>query len=91
VVETTTAAQACVELLRRENLGVATFMTLVFILLLLAERRARLLRLIVCGKRYQFFHVLCDQIFLADKIKIKANTYIRFPMQRSSGSSHYIS
>ncbi|RHN47846.1 hypothetical protein MtrunA17_Chr7g0257401 [Medicago truncatula] len=28
VVETTTAAQACVELLRRENLGVATFMIL---------------------------------------------------------------
>jgi nitrate reductase NapE component len=32
VVETTNAAQACVELLRRENLGVATFMILVFIL-----------------------------------------------------------
>lgn len=30
VVETTNAAQACVELLRRENLGVATFMILVF-------------------------------------------------------------
>ena len=29
VVETTGAAQACVELLRRENLGVATFMILV--------------------------------------------------------------
>ena len=29
VVETTSAAQACVELLRRENLGVATFMILV--------------------------------------------------------------
>lgn len=29
VVETTNAAQACVELLRRENLGVATFMILV--------------------------------------------------------------
>jgi len=28
-VETTGAAQACVELLRRENLGVATFMILV--------------------------------------------------------------
>ncbi|KAI9120363.1 hypothetical protein K1719_007396 [Acacia pycnantha] len=28
VVETTNAAQACVELLRRENLGVATFMIL---------------------------------------------------------------
>ncbi|CAN0924360.1 Structural maintenance of chromosomes protein 4 [Linum grandiflorum] len=28
VVETTTAAQACVELLRRENLGIATFMIL---------------------------------------------------------------
>lgn len=31
VVETTAAAQACVELLRRKNLGVATFMILVFI------------------------------------------------------------
>jgi chromosome segregation ATPase len=31
VVETTSAAQACVELLRRENLGVATFMILVSI------------------------------------------------------------
>lgn len=29
VVETTASAQACVELLRRENLGVATFMILV--------------------------------------------------------------
>ena len=29
VVETTAAAQACVELLRRQNLGVATFMILV--------------------------------------------------------------
>lgn len=29
VVETTGAAQACVELLRRKNLGVATFMILV--------------------------------------------------------------
>lgn len=29
VVETSGAAQACVELLRRENLGVATFMILV--------------------------------------------------------------
>lgn len=29
MVETTNAAQACVELLRRENLGVATFMILV--------------------------------------------------------------
>lgn len=29
VVETTAAAQACVELLRRKNLGVATFMILV--------------------------------------------------------------
>ena len=29
VVETTSAAQRCVELLRRENLGVATFMILV--------------------------------------------------------------
>ena len=56
VVETTTTAQACVELLCRENLGVATFMILVFILLLLAERLAAfLLRLIVCGKRYPFF------------------------------------
>lgn len=32
VVETTAAAQACVELLRRKNLGVATFMILVTIL-----------------------------------------------------------
>lgn len=31
VVETTAAAQACVELLRRESLGVATFMILVSI------------------------------------------------------------
>lgn len=31
VVETTAAAQACVELLRRKNLGVATFMILVII------------------------------------------------------------
>lgn len=31
MVETTSAAQACVELLRRENLGVATFMILVLI------------------------------------------------------------
>lgn len=30
VVETTSAAQACVELLRREKLGVATFMILVW-------------------------------------------------------------
>lgn len=30
VVETTGAAQACVELLRRKNLGVATFMILVY-------------------------------------------------------------
>lgn len=30
VVETTNAAQACIELLRRENLGVATVMILVF-------------------------------------------------------------
>lgn len=29
VVETTSAAQACVELLRRKSLGVATFMILV--------------------------------------------------------------
>lgn len=29
VVETTNAAQSCVELLRRENLGIATFMILV--------------------------------------------------------------
>lgn len=33
VVETTAAAQACVELLRRDNLGVATFMILVYCLL----------------------------------------------------------
>lgn len=31
MVETTSAAQACVELLRRENLGIATFMILVLI------------------------------------------------------------
>lgn len=36
LVETTAAAQACVELLRRKNLGVATFMILVNFL---GERR----------------------------------------------------
>lgn len=33
VVETTSTAQACVELLRKENLGVATFMILVLFFL----------------------------------------------------------
>lgn len=35
MVETTVAAQACVELLRREKLGVATFMILVLIVILI--------------------------------------------------------
>jgi chromosome segregation ATPase len=30
LVETTAAAQACVDLLRRKNLGIATFMILVY-------------------------------------------------------------